>query len=417
MKNYTNNSEAPQGEGLFYGWIIVGSVFFMSATAAGIIYSFPAFVASFEAEFKTGRADISLVFAVSEFVWFMTGFAAGFVADRFGPRNVGLLGAVIMALGLAGASMATSLPLLYLAYGAGVGIGGGMIYVPAVGLVQRWFKVKRGLASGLAVSGTGVGTLLLPPLATALNETMGWRSAHLVLAGCALVVCGAASLLLVYHPRDMGLAPDGGPANPDASRTAPLPGLGLAEAVVQARFWLLYIASLLSAAGVFINYVHLVPYATDNGVSAQLGIILIGIMGICSTFGRFLLGGLADRFGRRTLLTYILAGLSLTMFWWLLAPPVFASLLLYATLFGILYGGYIALLPVLAMEYFGGHRIATIIGALYTSWGVGALFGPTMAGAIRDASGAYFYAILVGAISMAISALSCQMIREPDTSY
>lgn len=339
------------------------------------------------------------------------------MADRFGPRKVGLSGAVIMALGLAGASMAPSLPLLYLAYGAGVGIGGGMIYVPAVGLVQRWFKVKRGLASGLAVCGTGVGTLLLPPLAMALNESMGWRGAHLVLAGCALVICGTASLLLVYHPRDIGLAPDGGPASPDVSRTAPLPGLSLAEAVAQARFWLLYMASLLSAAGVFINYVHLVPYATDNGVSAQHGIILVGIIGICSTVGRFLLGGLADRFGRRALLSYVFAGLSLTMFWWLLAPPVFLSLVLYAALFGILYGGYIALLPVLTMEYFGGYRIATIIGALYTSWGVGALFGPTMAGAIRDASGAYFYAILVGAISMAVSALCCRLIREPDTRY
>ncbi len=417
MSDLTDNSGAPLSGKLFYGWIIVACVFCMSATAAGIIYAFPAFVSAFEAEFGAGRADISFIFALSEFVWFMTGFAAGFVADRFGPRKVGLAGAVIMTLGLVGASMAPTLTLLYLAYGAGVGIGGGMIYVPAVGLVQRWFKTRRGLASGLAVCGTGVGTLLFPPLAMALADGLGWRGAHLVLAGCALVICGSASLLLIYHPRDIGLAPDGGPATGDAGSTAPLPGLTLTEAVRMRHFWLLYVASLLSSAGVFINYAHLVPYATDSGVTAQRGIILVGIMGICSTFGRFLLGGLADRYGPRHMLTLMFAGLAVSMLWWLVAPPVFSALALYAALFGVLYGGYISLMPVLAMQYFGGRRIATIIGALYTSWSFGALFGPTMAGAIRDASGSYALAILIGAACMGLSAVCCILIREPETRH
>jgi MFS family permease len=303
------------------------------------------------------------------------------------------------------------------AYGAGVGIGGGMIYVPAVGLVQRWFRAKRGLASGLAICGTGVGTLIFPPLAMALAGSLGWRGAHLVLAAVALTICGAASLLLVAHPRDMGLAPDGGQAADHAGSAAEIPGLTLAEALQRGHFWLLYLASLLSAAAVFINFVHLAPYATDNGVLPQSGIILISVLGIFGTIGRFLLGGLADRFGRRYALTLTFAGLSLSMLWWALAPPSFASLLFYAAAFGVLYGGYITLLPVLSMEYFGGRRIATIIGALYTSWGFGALFGPTLAGAIRDLSGGYLYAIFMGASFMATSAACCLAIREPATRY
>lgn len=403
--------------GLFYGWVIVGSVFLMTGTAAGLIYAFSTFVIAFEQEFGAGRAEISLIFAVSEFIWFMTGFAAGFVADRFGPRKVGLAGAIIMSLGFAGAAMAPNLSLLYLAYGAGVGIGGGMIYVPAVGLVQRWFKVKRGLASGLAVCGTGVGTLLYPSLATYLNDGLGWRGAHLVMAGCALAICGIASQLLIYHPRDIGLAPDGARPTAETSTTTPLPGLVLIQAAREKHFWLLYIASLLSAAGVFVNYVHLVPYAAESGISGQSAIILVGILGISSTLGRFLLGGLSDRLGHRNMLTVVFAGLSFSMLWWLLVPPNFATLAIYAALFGTLYGGYIAILPVLAMQYFGGRHIVTIVGALYTSWGFGALFGPTIAGAIRDSSGSYAIAILIGAIFMAISALCCMVIREPETHY
>jgi MFS family permease len=377
-ENHTRPLDGPR---LFYGWVIVASVFCMSATAAGIIYAFPAFVGAFEAEFGAGRADVAFAFAISEFVWFMTGFAAGFIADRFGPRKVGLAGALIIAAGLACASQAPSLPLLYLAYGAGVGIGGGMIYVPAVGLVQRWFRKKRGLASGLAICGTGVGTLAFP------------------------------------HPRDIGLAPDGGAVDPSADAAAQLPGLTLAEALRCPHFWLLYGASLMSAAAVFINYVHLVPYATDHGVTAQRGILLVGILGISGTVGRFLLGGLADRFGHRHALTLMFGGLALAMLWWLLVAPGFAELAAYAMAFGMLYGGYIALLPALTMEYFGGRRIATIIGALYTSWGIGALFGPTLAGAIRDATGGYFSAILLGAACMGASTLCCLLIREPPTRY
>lgn len=417
MTHASDSVQSPAPAGFFYGWIIVAAVFCMSATAAGIIYSFPAFVAAFEAEFGAGRADVSFAFAISEFIWFMTGFAAGSAADRFGPRKVGLAGALVMAAGLAAAAQAGSLTLLYIAYGAGVGIGGGMIYVPAVGLVQRWFRVRRGLASGLAICGTGVGTLAFPPLAMALTESLGWRGAHMVLAACALGICGAASLMLVAHPREMGLAPDGGPAAESADPAARIPGLGLAETLRCGHFWLLYAASLLSAAAVFINYVHLVPYATDHGITAQNGIVLVSILGISGTIGRFALGGLVDYVGRRHALTLMFAGLAVAMLWWLLAPPGFAALACYAAAFGVLYGGYIAMLPVLTMEYFGGRRIATIIGALYTSWGVGALFGPTLAGAIRDMSGGYFFAILMGAACMAASAICCLLIREPATRY
>src|SRR5262249_6089898 len=151
-----------------------------------------------------------------------------------------------------------------------------------------------------------------------------------------------------------------------------------------AHFWLLYAANLLASAVVFINYAHLVPYATDRGLAVQRGIVLVSILCISGTFGRFLLGGLADHFSRRYALTTMFVGLALIMLWWLLAAASFVALAIYAVAFGMLYGGYITLLPVLAMDYFGGRRIVTIIGALYTSWGFGALLGPTLAGAIRD---------------------------------
>jgi MFS family permease len=401
---------------LFYGWIIVAAVFFTTATAAGTIYAFPAFFDSFSQEFGANRFEVSLVFAISECVWFSIGFVAGFLADRIGPRPVVLTGSAFMAGGLAVAASATSIETLYFAYGGGVGIGGGMMYVPSVSVIQRWFKRRRGLASGLAICGTGVGTLVVPFLTASTIGNVGWRMTHYLLAVGVFVICGMASLVLIGSPGQIGLAPDGDRHVPAASGQPP-PGATLGAALSTRAFWLLYVASLVSSASVFITYVHLVPNAIDNGISAQRSIILVGALGIAGTFGRFLLGGMADRVGRRHALTLMFVGLAAAMAWWLLAPPTFGTLMIYAIVFGAFYGGYITVLPVLTMDFFGGRRISSIIGFLYTSWAVGALGGPPLAGFLYEASGSYFQAILAGGLLMGLAALSCSVIREPQQQY
>jgi MFS family permease len=401
---------------LFYGWFIVAAVFSTTATAAGTIYAFPAFFDSFSRDFAANRFEISLVFAISESVWFAVGFVAGFLADRIGPRPVVLAGSVFMAGGLALAASATSVETLYFAYGGGVGIGGGMMYVPSVSVIQRWFKRHRGLASGLAVCGTGVGTLVVPFLATLMIGTVGWRMTHYLLAAGVIAICGMASLLLIGSPGQIGLAPDGD-RDAQAGDHQALAGATLGEALSTHAFWLLYFASLVASASVFITYVHLVPNALDNGISAQSSITLVGALGVAGTFGRFLLGGVADRVERRYALALMFVGLAAAMAWWLLAPPSFATLMIYAIVFGAFYGGYITVLPVLTMDFFGGRRISSIIGFLYTSWAFGALGGPPLAGLLYEASGSYFYAILTGGLFMGLAALSCLVIHEPQQRY
>jgi len=401
---------------LFYGWIIVAAVFFTTATAAGTIYAFPAFFDSFARDFGANRVEISLVFAISECVWFSMGFVAGFLSDRIGPRRVVLIGSVSMACGLGLAASAKSIETLYLAYGIGVGIGGGMMYVPSVSVIQRWFRRRRGLASGLAICGTGVGTLVVPFLAACVTSTVGWRATHHVLAVGVLVICGTASLFLIGSPGQIGLVPDGDRPAAEVG-LQPLSGATLGEALSTRAFWLLYIASLVSSASVFITYVHLVPHALDNEIPARSSITLVGALGVASTAGRFLLGGLADRVGRRHVLALMFLGLTAAMVWWLLAPPSFATLMAYAIVFGAFYGGYITVLPVLTMDFFGGRRISTIIGFLYTSWAIGALGGPPLAGFLYEASGSYFAAILTGALLMGLAALSCFAIRQPQQRY
>ena len=187
-------------ERLFRGWIVVGAAFLAMLVAFGAMYALAVFFRELEREFAASRADVSLVFALGGFLYFTVGALTGSLADRLGPRAIVSAGAVFMAAGLFLASRADSLLGVYVTYGLGVGLGVGFIYVPAVGTVQRWFDRRRGFASGLAVAGIGVGTLVVPPLAAWLIEQGGWRNAYAILAGGTLGLGLIAAALLEHSP-------------------------------------------------------------------------------------------------------------------------------------------------------------------------------------------------------------------------
>ena len=401
----------------FYGWIVVFAVFMIGGTAAGIIYSFPVFFDSIAETHNASRAQVAFVFSICEFIWFTAGFAGGYLSDKFGTRIVVLVGSLTMATGLAFAASSSSLYILYFSYGAGVGVGGGLMYIPAISIVQRWFKRRRGLASGLAICGTGVGTLVFPFLASKFTDSVGWVNTHYIFSGLVLIICATASFTLANNPVDMGLAPDGDAPELNKTSVPTAIGVDLKDAILSRPFWHLYIASLLSSSAVFTTYVHLVPYSLDHQNSTSGSIALIGILGVASILGRFLFGGLADRIGGRYTLSVMFLGLSVSMFWWLISVPDIVNLMIYALTFGLFYGGYITILPALSMNFFGGRKISTIIGCLYTSWGFGALLGPTVSGYIFDVDGSYFYAILLGIILLSISVISCLTINDPAHDY
>jgi MFS family permease len=402
---------------IFYGWIIVFAVFLLAGTAAGLIYAFSVFFDAISQKFNASRAQVSLIFSGAEFIWFLSGFVGGFLADRFGPARVVFCGALLMAGGLFLASQSQTITAIFLSYAIGVGIGGGFIYIPSISLVPRWFKRQRGFATGVALCGVGLGTFAFPLLGEALLAPLGWDGVHMLFAAIVLVACGGLSFLLVQRPEVMGLNPDGELGSSQKAATQAISGLSLPESLRHRAFWHFYLASLLTAAVIFTTYVHLVPFAVDNGNNRASSAGLIGAVGIASIIGRFLFGGLSDRIGSRRTISLMSAGMALAVGWWLLLPPTLGNLYVYAVVFGAFYGGYISILPVLAMTFFGGRQLSTIIGALYTSWGVGALIGPPMTGILFDFTQSYSTGLLVSIAFLLAASFICLLIRDPTTPY
>jgi MFS family permease len=371
---------------------VVAGAFAVTFIGFGCAYSFSAFLVPLQRDFAASRGSISLVFSLAGFLYFALGIVSGPLADRWGSRRLAVAGMILTGLGLAAAAIAGSLAEVYLAYGIGVGCGVGCAYVPALSAVQRWFIKRRGFASGLAVSGVGVGTLVMPPLASHLIVALGWRGAYIAL-GCIAAVLGAGMAMLIENdPRDRGLAPDGDPSD-SAFHAARPQGASLRDAVASRLFAALYASCLIGSFGVFVPFVHLIPYATDHGVSPTSAVLLLGAIGAGSTAGRFLLGGLADRIGRQLAMSIMLAGMAVALAVWIFASS-FGGLAVFAFAYGVFYGGWVAILPALVVDYFGGRNAGGIIGVLYTSVAFGTLIGPSAAGFAFDLEKSYALPIL-----------------------
>ncbi|MFZ0422128.1 MAG: MFS transporter [Xanthobacteraceae bacterium] len=397
-----SSNSASRTSGVFYGWIVVAAGFAVTAIGFGCVYSFSAFIDSLQHDFGAARGSVSLVFSLAGFLYFGVGSISGPLADRFGSRRLALIGMILIGAGLALASVAQTLTGVYAAYGLGVGLGVGCSYVPAMGAVQRWFIKHRGFASGLASSGIGVGTLIFPPFASALIAAWGWRETYLILGGIAVVAGAGMALLIENDPRDRGLGPDGEVLHP-AARSVQTSGSSIADAIRSRGFIGLYIACLACAFGVFVPFVHLAPYAMDHGIAKAPAVLLVSVIGVGSTVGRFLLGGLADRLGRPLSLVAMFAGMALALVIWV-SSSGFWPLAVFAFIFGTAYGGWVALLPAVVMDYFGGRNVSGIIGILYTSAGFGTLVGPAAAGFAFDFSGSYTVPILLSIAGNVIAA-------------
>jgi len=384
----------------FHGWIVVAGAFAVSCFGFGSAYTFSAFVETLQHEFGASRGSVSLVFSLAGFLYFGLGLVSGPLADRFGPRRLALVGMLLTGAGLVLAGLARTLTEIYAAYGLGVGLGIGSAYVPSLGAVQRWFVRRRGFASGLAVSGIGVGTLLFPPLASLLIRDLGWRGAYMVIGILVAAAGGALALLIDGDPRNRGQFPDGDATS--APSQGPT-GASVREAVSSRRFAVLYASCLICALGVFVPFVHLAPYAMDRGVPASSAVLLVGVIGVGSTAGRFLLGNLADRLGRSASLTLMYAGMAASLLIWLGGERVW-SLAVFSFVYGVFYGGWVAVLPAVTTDYFGGRNVGAIIGVLYTSVAFGTLIGPSAAGFAYDASHSYTLPIAAGVIANAVSA-------------
>ncbi len=377
-----------------HAWRMVAAAFVAMCATYAVAYSFGAFFKPMAAEFGAHRSATSAVFSITVLVWCILGPVTGHLSDRFGPRIVVATGALVMGLGLALTSMIDCLWLGYLTYGIGVGVGVACAYVPMVAVVGGWFLRRRNTALGIAVAGIGFGTVCGAPIAATLISHLGWRATYLAFAAASTtVLLGCA--WIVERP----------PVHVTPSRVQ------LRDALRSPAFGFVYASSVTVSIVIFVPFVYLPSFAHDRGASEFASAALVGIIGGASVAGRMGLGSLADRAGVVRLYQASFLVLALSYGIWLAAAS-YPVMVAFALVMGAGYGGYVALSPAVIAHLFGTNRMGTVLGALYTSGGIGAMAGPPLVGLIIDRTGSYRIAIAAAfAVALASFALLIPLRR------
>lgn len=404
------------GDRFFYGWVVVAAAFVPNLVYPAVHFSFGTYFAALTEEFQADRGTVSLVFSLTPLLYFGLGALTGPLTDRFGPRRLVGLAALLYLVGLVLAARATAIWQVYLTYSLFVGGAVGASYVPSLSTAQRWFVRRRALVAGLVATGSGVGTVVGPAASTWLIQQAGWRTSYLVTGITAAVLVGSAAWFLIRSPAEIGLAPDGGRADTAAGRPAApaAPDRSLGQALRTPEFWWLYAAQAMTTLPLYIGLVHLVPFARDAGLEPAQAALGLGAIGVGSTGGRLFFGPLADRIGHRrayALTTGLTAGF--LAIWLVLPGGDLGWLLAFGLGLGLAYGGFVALSAVMMPDYFGTASVAGLIGLFYTAAAIGGLIGPWLAGAVYDQMGIYQPAIVFGAVSAGIATAILSRLPEP----
>ncbi len=364
------------------GWVAVGCAFVSMFICFGVVYSFGAFFDPMSSEFNTSSSATSALFSITTFIFFTGGIISGMAVDRFGPKPVLIFGGFSMGFGLYLTSLVNSLWVGYITYGLGVGMGVACGYVPMLAVVGAWFERRRAAALGVAVTGVGLGTLVVAPLAAALINHYGWRQTYVIFGISSVVGLFLCGYLTPRPPASAGQQS----------------GLRLRELVKVPVFGYMYFSGFFITLALFVPFVFLVSYARAQGIDDVAAASLVGIIGGASIAGRLGFGALGDKISRMRLFqsTFMIVAFSYLI--WLFSSHSFTLLMVYAVLLGGGYGGFIVLSPAVAAEIFGLVGLGTILGATYTAAGIGGLLGPTFAGYLIDKTGSYNAAIIAAMI-------------------
>jgi predicted MFS family arabinose efflux permease len=245
-------------------------------------------------------------------------------------------------------------------------------------LVGGWFERHRYTAMGVAVSGTGAGTLVLAPLAASLIQRYGWRGSYLVIGAASTILLAGCAWLAEAPPRSASFTPR-----------------RFAHLIRSPDFIPLYIAMVLVSVPIYIPFVYLPDFAESRGVADVAAGALVGIIGAASIAGRLAIGPIADRVGIFPLYKASLLVLAASFGIWPLAHS-YSMLVLFAIVMGTAYGGMVSLTPTVVAELFGVEGLGTTLGALYTSSAASALAGPPLVGYAIDHGGTYLWAAVLG---------------------
>ena len=372
---------------LDYSHVILASGFLVLFFASGARFAFGLVLKPMSEDLDISRSVLSSAFTVFMVVSALAMPVVGRLIDRYSIRLTMGGGAVLSALAIALMGRVQSQWELFAVYGVLLGLGTAAVSVAPVSvLMSRWFPTRRGLAASAAISGNGIGQLVIITLMASFLATLGWRTSYLILgAAYAAVVVPIAVAVVRSRP----------PAAPQAQTPSSAePSSAMGDVLRSRSFWLL--AALFAACGAqdFFMATHIVAFAQDQGVSDLLAGNILAFMGLFGLAGVLLAGFLADAHGasKPTLLCFVLR---IGIFAYI---PLFQdtpSIVAVALIYGFTFTMTAPLTVVFAGNIFGTERLGTGSGLINMVHQVAGGLGAVLGAAVFDWRDSYDIAFVL----------------------
>jgi MFS family permease len=368
-------------------------------------YSLGLFFQPLEHEFGWSRGQVSFGLTIYAIVAVLLGPLVGMLIDRRGARRIAIPGVILYGLMFASLSLAGPSLLSWWALWFGVALVGlGIKPTIWVTAVSSRFETGRGLAIALTLSGVAIGTVFAPLVSRWLIDAVGWRLAYVSMG------LGWSTLLLLllvpffFDSRDrFRLARKSAVHEPQALPA--LPGLSFREAIRDAAFQRLALASLFVSLSIMGAVIHLVPILTMRGLSREAAAGVVGIFGIASATGKLGTGWLFDRMNARPIAAFGLALPAVPLLMLALAPEgqvIPGSIAITAVaLLGLAGGAELSATAYLTTRYVGPRSFAQNYAIISSIMAIATGVGPLIAGLLYDAMGSYV-TLLLGGIPTAL---------------
>lgn len=411
---------------IHYSWFILAITFFSIIVAGIVMSSSGVFIDPFENEFGWDRSVIALAFAISMFLYGISGPFMAALLNVIGLKKMMIVSMATLLTGIILTFIMNQSWQMIIIWGFIIGLGSSLfLTVLSPYVANHWFEKRRGLAVGILTASTATGQLILLPVLAAIIENYSWRPALGLIMLLSFIMLIIILLFMKNTPKDVGILPYGLEQEIQESNESQkenpivIAFKGLFEAVKVKEFWLLagsFFICGLSTSGLIGT--HFVSYCMSFGVPLVTAASFLSFMGIFDLVGTTLSGWLSDRFDNRWLLFwyYGLRGASLVLLPYALIEGSMTMLIIFTVFYGL---DWIATVPPtisISRQIFGINKSGIVYGWITASHQAGAAVAAYGGGLIYKFFNTYTWAFFLAGAFCLLASLFVIIIKKQHSS-
>ncbi|CAF0747997.1 unnamed protein product [Didymodactylos carnosus] len=448
-----------------YGWVVLIACFIINMIVDGFLYAFGAISKDLQVHFRAHEWEVSLVISLACGCYLLSAPLASALCNKYGCRPIGIIGSFIAA-GAVGASVfSPNIRVMWALFGFIGGIGMGLIYLPSIVMVGHYFEKKRAIATGITVSGTGIGSITFGPLSRSNEKEMdgaevfGFQPTSPLLhdnektnSNASLDKSGkrarkdssvsvrsrqsikaddAARALYkedVLYQADIQALPEYQsqpdiptyvqnttvvPDEPPNRKPSPMKAfwdvflkMTNVHVLKDSKMLIICLANVCSMIGYYTPYLFTTKLAIQLGVSEYRAVLLISIIGFFNTGSRFVSGWIT-KLPKMSPLMVNNIGLVIAGIATLLVPlcTTYPLLVIYCAVWGTFIAFHVSLSPVIVCQLVGLELYSSALGLTLMFRGITSLTAPPVMGAIRDQTNSFNIAFIIGGLAFILSAI------------